>query len=79
MPIMIHELPNGKFRDATSEEILLAHKIQAARIRLEAEQRKISSALDDLKDNCTHPAQFDQAGEPCDMRTCVACGRTSLL
>lgn len=79
MSVMIHELSNGKFRPATPEEILLAHKVQAARIRLEADQRRIQDALDDLRDNCTHPVQFDQAGEPYDIRTCVACGRMSFL
>lgn len=79
MSIVIHELPGGKFRDATREEILLAHKVQAARIRLEADLRRLRGALDDLVDNCNHPAQFDAPGEIYHTRTCIACGRTSFL
>lgn len=80
----IKELPKGKFRDSTPEEIELALAAEKHRKMLENRMAATQKALEELKTSCTHPVVYDeQPTGPCCggyvSRICVVCGNISLL
>lgn len=75
----IHELPEGKYRDATSDEIIVAKAIQSRREQLQKQLSEIEEELALIRKTCTHVVTYDEAGFPYDTRICVSCGYMSLL
>lgn len=78
MKKLIHELPGGSYRDATSEEI------QEARNQ-KRQLKQLRKKMDELKkeiaklEKCPHKVAYDEEGFPYNVRICLACGNRSLL
>lgn len=76
---LIHELPSGKFRAATQEEINEAKRLEKRRL---AAQQQLAAAQAELKaigQDCKHVVCYDEEGIPYNIRHCVACGHKDLL
>lgn len=77
MTLYIHELPGGKFREATTDEIAVAEVLRERRAELTRQIVEAQRELYAKGAECKHAVCYDEPGLEYDSRYCVACGKAS--
>lgn len=75
----IHENADGSYRISTAEEVKHALELQDERRKLVQLALSSTARLEEIRKACKHEVVYDEPGAWHDIRTCVACGHTSLL